>query len=409
MSFATKVFTVALTTACVLITTVAAEDESDDPAQSLARSNDAFAIDLYETLTRDEDNVFFSPFSINAALAMTYAGAGGDTADQMRDVFSWQLPDGDLHRTFGKITDQLGSDDDSTFQLHIANSIWGQKDYNFHQDYLDTVEDNYGAPLRRADFKSDPDQMRKKINQWVEKHTEEKIKDLMPKGSISPLTRLVLANAIYFNARWANTFDENSTTEDTFTTIDGTETKTDMMQQTDRFGYMDNDMLKILELPYDGSETSMFVLLPKEKADLDQIEDAISPKNLDAWIQKLKQSRVEVRLPKFKLKKKFMLNDKDMLPEMGMPDAFDPNRANFDEMAEEDEELYIAAAVHQAYVDVDEKGTEAAAATGIGVSATAAPAGEPEIFHADRPFIFLIRDRQTGYTLFMGRLADPTR
>jgi len=406
MRFTGKILTAIVACLCILTSTVNAE-EIQDAEKSVAGSNTAFGIDLYKNLAEDSGNIFFSPYSINLALAMTYAGADGETAKQIKDVFKWKLPDNKLHDAIGKLTDKLPPEDDSEFALNIANSIWGQDGYSFCERYLNILEDDYGAPLRTVAFKSRPEDVRKKINRWVEEKTDDKIKDLMPKGSIDNLTRLVLANAIYFKARWAKTFRENKTTEETFTTAKGEEVETEMMQQTEQFHYMENNCIKLLELPYEGGETSMLIILPHKKNDLPQTEKAFTEKQLDSWMQKLKRHRVSVKLPKFKLKTKFMLQKPEILPAMGMKDAFSPRKANFSHMADEDEQLYISAAIHQAYIDVDEEGTEAAAATGIGVAATAAPLGEPQKFYADRPFIFLIRDRKTNCTLFIGRLANP--
>ena len=395
--------------ACLcILTSVAIAGEPWNAEDSIAGSNNAFGISLYKKLAEKEENIFFSPYSIDVAMAMTYAGAEGETAHQIKDVFNWQLPDDKLHAAVGELTEDLISDKKSKFDLNIANSIWGEQGYDFSQSYLTTLDCDYHAPLQTVDFKTRPENARKEINRWVAEKTEDKIKDLMPKGSIDKLTRLVLTNAIYFKARWAKTFKKKNTTKETFTTYEGKEkVKTEMMRQTDQFRYMENNCIKLLELPYEGGDTSMLILLPHKKKCLSQVEEKITAKQIDKWTKRLEWNRVSLKLPKFKLETKFMLQKPEILPAMGMKDAFNSQKADFSRMTNEDEKLYISAAIHQAYIDVDEEGTEAAAATGIGVSATAAPVKEPEKFHADRPFIFIIRDGKSNCTLFLGRLVNP--
>ncbi len=380
------------------------------PEKELARDNNAFALDLYDQILKSKDNaeknLFFSPFSVSTALGMTYAGARGKTADQMKKVLHFRMKNKQLHSAYNRLISHLNEiQKKEELQLSVANALWGQKGYGFRKQYLQLTQKNYGAGLNQVNFKQIPEKVRGRINSWVADKTKNKIKNLMPKDSITIRTRLVLTNAIYFKARWANIFKEKATRKKPFKLLGGKKVKTPTMHQTDRFGYKETKTAKVLQLPYKGQQTSMFVILPKKDDGLPRLEKGLSAKTLSAMTDKMQQARVIVALPKFKLTSKFMLGD--ILKKMGMPDAFDLQKANFSGMCNKD--LSIQAVVHKAYVDVYEKGTEAAAATGVSMRATSAFVGKPKTFRADHPFLFLIRDRQTGAILFMGRVLNPSK
>jgi serpin B len=384
---------------------------SQSDLAALVDGNNTFALNLYNTV-RDNDNLFFSPYSISIALAMTYAGARGSTEQQMADTLHLTLPQDKLHTVFDALDLELSQrgigakgKDDKGFRLNIVNAIWGQKGYTFLQDFLDTLAENYGAGLRLLDFKNAPEPSRITINDWVSDQTEGRIKDLIPPDAINTLTRLVLTNAIYFNAAWQDAFEKGNTRDDTFYLLDGSETKVPMMHQTEHFNYTEGNNYQAVELPYDGRELSMLVLLPKS-GQFTSFEDSLDAGLLSGISQALENKKVALTMPKFEFTSDFSL--KTTLSEMGMPMAFSGD-ADFSGM-DGKRDLSISDVIHKAFISVDETGTEAAAATAVIVGATAMPPGEPEQIvnmTIDRPFIFLIRDIQTGTILFIGRVMNP--
>ncbi len=382
-----------------------AVEEVREDMPSIAGGNNAFALDIYAKLKEQEGNLFFSPFSISTALAMTYAGARGETAQQMERVLHFELEQERLHGAFkAQVEDLNARQERGSYQLSVASSLWGQKGYGFLDEFLKLTRENYGAGLRQVDFETDLEGARQRINGWVEGETRGKIKDLIPRGLLNELTRLVLTNAIYFKARWACTFDEEATREKPFTLLDGKKVNVPMMRQTDRFGYGEYAELKVLELPYVRHELSMVVMLPAAVDGLPKLEKALDIQDLNGWLKELRSTRVEVEMPRFRITSKFSLGG--ALQSMGMTDAFSPRRADLSGMNGR-RDLFIQAALHKAYVDVDEQGTEAAAATGIVAGITAAPPVQrPKQFHADHPFLFLIRDNRSGTILFLGRVVN---
>jgi serine protease inhibitor len=372
-----------------------------DPA--VLEGGNTFALDLYAHLRQQEGNLFFSPYSISTALAMTYAGAKGDTAAEMAKTLHFPADSDKLHASYAALLGQLNGDGkDRGYQLDVANALWGQKGYPFLQPFLTLVRDRYRAGLSELDFRNS-EEARKIINTWVEKKTRDKIKDLLPEGSINGLTRLVLTNAIYFKGDWATPFQKKATREDKFSTSASDSVKAPMMHQTNRFGYLDGGSFQALEMPYAGKELSMVVLLPNQVDGLADFEKTLTPDNLKSWVGKLRPERVEVALPKFKMTNRFEMNK--TLSEMGMPLAFS-DKADFSGM-NGSKNLYITGVFHKAFVDVNEEGTEAAAATGVVVGERSAPAQKARRFHADHPFVFLIRDVSSGSVLFMGRVSNP--
>jgi serpin B len=375
---------------------------------TLVNGNSEFAFNLYQLLKQEEGNIFYSPYSISLALAMTYGGARGVTAAQMADTLHYQLSQTALHPAFNSLGIELGKrgegakgKDGKGFRLNIVNAIWGQKDYTFLSDYLDLLAENYGAGLRVLDFIKNSNQSREVINQWVSDQTEGRIKDLLPEGSINPLTRLVLTNAIYFNAAWKLPFKPEATVNGPFHLITGNDVTVPMMKQTETFGYAKSGNILAVQLPYDGNELSMVVLM-NESGKFSDFEDKLNFPAVKAVIDSLKNTRVALTMPRFGFESEFGL--KETLKKMGMEDAFLDN-ADFTGMSKESD-LHIDDVVHKAFVSVDEAGTEAAAATGVIVGTTSMPL-DPVTVTLDRPFVFLIRDIQTGAILFIGRVMNP--
>jgi len=386
-------------------------DVSQSEMSELVEGNSAFAFDLYRHLVEEQgdENLFYSPYSISLALAMTYAGARAETEEQMADALHFSLPQDDLHPAFNALDQELArrgegaeGKDEKGFRLNIANAIWGQKDYQFREAFLDVLATNYGAGLRVLNFEEAPEEARQRINEWVAEETEGKIENLIPQGAIDPLTRLVLSNAIYFNAAWAHPFEEAGTEKGPFTLLDGSEITASMMHQTESFGYAEGDGYQALELPYDGGEMSMVILLP-EREGFEAFEDALNAKRVQAILAQLEHKQVSLTMPTFEFDSRFGLSQ--TLAAMGMPDAFSTG-ADFSGMTGSPD-LFISDVLHKAFVSVDEEGTEAAAATAVVMKLSAMPE-EPVAFTMDHPFLFLIRDMETGAVLFVGRVMDPS-
>ncbi len=384
-------------------------DISTSNLTALVDGNSAFAFDLYQALSDQEGNLFYSPYSISLALAMTYAGARGETEEQMADTLQFTLPQDRLHPAFNGLDLELASrgegaagKDEKGFRLNIVNAIWGQKDFEFLAEFLDVLAENYGAGLRLLDFINYPEESRITINDWVSDQTEGRIKDLIPQGVIDALTRLVLTNAIYFNAAWLNPFNEELTGDGTFHLLDGTEVTVPMMMQTESLGYAEGDGYQVVELPYDGDQLSMVIFIP-ETDRFEEFEDSLDAAGVSGMVQDVEYREVALTMPTFEFESEFSLAE--TLAAMGMPIAFSA-AADFSGMTG-NRDLAIAEVLHKAFVSVDEAGTEAAAATAVVMRLTAAPE-EPVEVTVDHPFIFLIRDVETGAILFVGRVVDSS-
>jgi serpin B len=378
----------------------------DPQTADLVKGSTTFAVELYDKLRSGNGNLFFSPYSISNALAMTYAGARGQTATEMAATLHFNTSGLPLHAAYADLIKELNRPGQKRkYQLSVANRLWGQTGYGFAPDFLKLTHDSYGASLEELDFVRATEQARKTINGWVEKETQARIKDLLAPGTITPDIRLVLTNAIYFKAQWADAFSEKTTKKEDFKLGEGKTVNVDMMQITESANLFESDALQMLELPYEQHELSMLVLLPRQIDGLGNLEKQLSTKSLEQWTRGLKRQRVMVQLPRFKFTAEFKL--RRVLSEMGMALAFSKN-ADFSGMAT-GEKLGIDDVIHKAFVAVDEKGTEAAAATAVTIRTLGAPAGTPTTFRADHPFVFLVRDNRTGSILFMGRLADPTK
>jgi serpin B len=375
---------------------------------SLTDDNGVFAFNLYKLVSQEEGNLFYSPYSISAALAMTYAGARGDTEKQMADTLQFYLSQSQLHPAFNSLAQELASrgegakgKDGEGFRLNIVNAIWGQKDYAFLVSFLDTLAENYGAGLRILDFVNETEPSRITINDWVSDETEGRIKDLIPQGAISQMTRLVLTNAIYFNAAWQYPFKEDTTSPGVFHLLNGDEVTVPMMEQQESFSYAKGDNYQAVELPYDGRELSMVILLPNS-GQFEAFEKAIEYQQVKDIMEDLERREVRLKMPKFEFDSSFSL--KKTLSDMGMLVAFSAD-ADFSGMTGK-KDLFISDVIHKAFVSVDEAGTEAAAATAVIMELTAMPETPVEVT-LDRPFIFLIRDIETGTILFLGRVMNP--
>jgi serpin B len=383
--------------------------------EAVVESNNNFAFDLYEMYRENDDNVFFSPYSITTAFAMCYEGSRGTTAEEIKEVMHYPNDIGTLRNGASEIYNEMNQPNEN-YMLSTANALWAQEDYPFLDEYLNNVADYYGGNTTNLDFESDPDGATEIINSWVEEKTYEKIKDLIPQGVITAMTRLVLTNAVYFKGDWLYQFNESKTEDQDFTTSSGETVKVPMMQNTkgthprikdgqvtieNNFNYAENDDLQILELIYKGEEISMLILLPKDN-DLSSLEDQLSQEKLDEWKGQMSEQEVYIYLPRFELDLKYMMAQ-DLIA-MGMPTPFSTS-ADFSGM-DGSRLLQISDVIHQAYIKVDEEGTEAAAATAIVMRATSIEPPSPT-FRADHPFIFMIQERETGNILFMGRVNDP--
>lgn len=385
-------------------------DAEDDLLQSARGTTAAvlndFAFDLYKQLHAEEEgNIFLSPYSIHSALSMTAKGASGRTAEQMLSTLRWGDADKvDPHAHSAALLSYLNAMEGEKLRLSVANALWVQDGYPLKAPFTKTINEKYGAKVAPLKFKSDPGEARERINAWVAERTEEKIEDLMPEGSIDEMTRLVLTNAIYFKGAWVHDFNERATRDQPFTLADGKEVEAPLMYQRERFRYASFFGGKAVGMPYKDGTLEMVVLLPDEPDGLAKLEEKLSVKMLEEWLSGFGARKVKLWLPKFELKWKSGLNGP--LAEMGMADAFDRGKADFSGITDA-ESLFISKVVHEAYVKVDERGTEAAAATGIAVAATRAVMDKPVEFRADHPFLYLIRDRETGAILFLGRVLDP--
>ena len=378
--------------------------------EKLVSSNTEFATALYQVLKENDGNFLFSPYSISIALAMTYGGARGQTEQQMADALHFTLDQASLHSAFNTLDAALNSrgqnakgKDDQPFSLKVVNAIWGQKDFKFDSSYLDLLAQNYGAGLRVLDFMQSPEDARKTINDWVDKETEQRIKDLLPQGSIDELTRLVLTNAVYFSGGWLTPFSEEATSDGLFTVLNGGNVTVPMMHQTEVMGYGEGKGYQAVELKYDGSELSMIIVLPAKGA-FNSFEAGLDSAAFDDILGNLKYTTVNLTMPKFEFNSEFGL--KEALSALGMPVAF-TDQADFSGMTG-NKDLKITDVLHKAFISVDESGTEAAAASGVVVGTTSAPV-DVETMTVDHPFTFFIRDIATGTTVFSGRVVDPSK
>ncbi|MFO0614548.1 MAG: serpin family protein [Polyangiaceae bacterium] len=381
-----------------------------EAAKDFAGASNAFAIDLYGTLRDKPGNVIVSPASVAMAMAIPWAGARGKTSDEIKKVFHFGGAPDEIASSAAKLSAEL-QDPKRPLVLRIANQLYGEQSAPFESPFLELVGKGFGAPLAKVDFKRDFEGARASINGWVLEKTEKKIADLIPSGALSDLTRLVIVNAVYFHGDWEQTFPKDATRKSAFFAPSG-ERQADMMHAPERqYGYAEADGLKAVSMDYKGGSMSMVVLLPSERDGLPALEKALTTEKLDAVIGMMGRRAVNVTLPKFKIAPSEALALGPTLAGLGMATAFDPRASDFTGISnpsQADERIHIDKVFHKAFIEVDEKGTEAAAATGIGMNATTSvhpPAAE---FVADHPFLFVLRDNASGLVLFMGRVTDPT-
>lgn len=374
--------------------------EVTEDAAAVVEAAHQFAFDLHRALRDREGNLFFSPYSLSTALTMTYAGTGGKTQEEMARVLHLGLPPERLHHASGAIQMSLDRGSDGLgYEVRIANRLWGAMDASFLESFLSVTREEYGAEIEQVDFAGAPDDARRVINAWVEENTNRRIQDLLPPGSIDGLTRLVLTNAIYFKGLWASPFDPEATRDQLFH-VDATHSvEVAMMHQDGRFAHAHADGMQILELPY-KDDLAMIVLLPDATDGLSDLESKLTKESLQVWMESMQETRIDIALPRFSITSELELNQ--TLARLGMPSAFDPDLADFSGINGQ-RDLFIHAVIHKAFVEVNEEGTEAAAATGVTVGVTSMG----PMFVADHPFLFVIRDKVTGSILFLGRVANP--
>jgi serpin B len=381
-----------------------------DTAMDVAKiveGDNRFALELYQQLRAGKGNLFLSPSSISMALAMTYAGAHGQTEAEMAKTLHFEMPKPELDDGMQRLLSLWKTNEKKKgYRLLIANRLWGQEDYEFLPAFLEITRTKYGAELARLDFTGKTEESRRTINLWVEDQTEDKITDLIPAGALRQDSRLVLTNAVYFKGDWTEPFDKKGTRDEDFHVTATEKVKVPLMHQQDEFHYAALDGLQVLELPYGDKSLSVVVLLPEKVDGLSDLEAKLTHGNLQRWTSALRPQEVVVYLPRFRTTASFELND--TLKEMGMPSAFDALTADFSGMTG-GRDLFIWKVIHKAFIDVNEEGTEAAAATGTIMVPTAARVEKPKpVFRADHPFVLMIRDNRNGAILFLGRLTNPT-
>jgi len=388
---------------------LAAQPAPDSNRPPIVAANTSFALDLYQREKTSSGNLFFSPYSLSTALGMTYCGARGQTASEMGRVLHFDVPQAEVPHGFAALTRQLDAiTRTDNLKLDIANSLWCQEDFRFTESFLALTRDDFRAEARQVDFAHKAESIRAEINSWVEQKTQDKIRDLIQPGQLSSATRLVLCNAIYFKGQWADRFEPKTTRPAPFFTLAGTQVQVEMMTHSVNLRTHEATDFTMASLPYRSNEFSMVILLPKATNGLPALEQKLNdPGRFKQWLSYLDAAqprKTELFLPKFKMNCRLLLAP--TLSALGMPAAFS-STADFSGITAE-RGLQISDVVHQAYVDVNEEGTEAAAATGImmQVSSVQRP---PPVFRVDHPFVFLIRENRTGTILFLGRVLVPSK
>nr|WP_321498360.1 serpin family protein [uncultured Methanolobus sp.] len=380
----------------------------------IAAANNAFAFDIYSMTKNNDENIFFSPHSIFSAIAICYDGAEGTTKEQIANVFYFPLDKTILEISLGEMINEINSEAED-YELETANALWIQKSYPVKKQYISNVDNYYSGKVEKLDFVGQPEKSRNTINDWVEAKTNDKIIDLVPGNAINKNTRLIITNAIYFNGKWKTAFDKEATKDENFYPSENDQVLVDMMYGIKKFNYGESSNAKIIELPYIGNDLCMYVVLPNGN-DIESFENSFSARDYEK-LKSSMDSKYEVKtwIPKFKFESKTDLSNQ--LAEMGMVDAFDGENANFSGIYDADKilnpnekKLYISKVIHQAFVDVQEEGTEAAAATYVDMCVSESVGSKPipiREFRADHPFMFFIEDKRTGSILFMGKIERP--
>ena len=364
-------------------------------------SNNKLAIELYKEINIRNKNTFYSPYSMSTALAMVYEGSKGNTAKELENVFGYQTNSTSRHESFSYLYKKLNNQKGDS-KISTANALWIQKDYPLLSEYRNAVKTFFGGESEQLDFANQTENSRTSINIWVENNTQQKIKDLLPRGSIKNNTRFVLTNAIYFNGKWETQFDKELTKDRNFTTEMGTIVSVPMMFQESKQKYAEVDNIQILQLPYTNNDLAMTILLPR-KGEMAQLEKSLTTDAIAKWQNQLREQKINIYIPKFKTESSY-----DMitpLMELGVKDLFD-SKADLSGINGRND-LFVSGIFHKAYIDVYEEGTEAAAATAVVGSLKSSIQPSPVEFIADHPFIFMIQDTSNGSILFMGKIADP--
>jgi serpin B len=379
----------------------------DDSDYDIIYENNSFAFELFKKIDDNPKNVLFSPYSISSALAMTYAGAREETALQMSKTMHYSLSQQQLHEGFRNLNRDIQPGEDmESCELHSANALWLQEKYGILDNYYKICQKYYGAAFHYTDFINQPEKSRANINKWVEDKTNEKIKDLIPKNAISDLTRMILTNAIYFYGKWATPFEKKHTEKADFYLSDGTTVLADFMNHPKkRFLYYEDSLFQILEMPYEGDKYAMSIFLPTTGKSLTSLDQLLQTDQLKQLQRKMKAYQLEVLIPRFQFS--YAISLEKTLSEMGMPIAFS-NAADFSGMTGQ-KDLKIDKVIHKAFIEVNEEGTEAAAATAVIMVERSTYMPDKKVFNANRPFAFIIQDKESGSILFMGKVLDPTK
>lgn len=363
-------------------------------------ASNRFALDLYKQV--NSGNLIFSPYSISTALSMLYEGAGGTTAEEIQEVFHYNVNTTQRLEENNQLRESLNND--RGIELNTANGLWVQTDYPILDEYHNRLTGFYGAEARQLNLAGEPEASQLIINDWVENKTQGKIEDLFPKDSFSEDTRLVLTNAVYFKGQWLYQFKQHETEQRPFYVTPNNTIQVDTMHLSNKkFNYVKNDEAQVIELPYRNSSLSMIVILPCNQT-LTEMESNITMEKMESWINSMGKQYVVIYLPKYGYETKYEMVQ--ILSDMGMPTVFDPGSAKLTGI-NPDGGLFVSKVIHQAFIEVDEEGTEAAAATGVVAELSALFGGEK--FRADHPFMYLIMDKDTGAILFMGRVVDPSK
>ena len=370
---------------------------SEETMHTLAHSNNAFAWDLYAQLKSEEGNLFFSPYSISAALAMTYAGARGATAKQMADTLHFTLDQEALPPAFHDLAHHLDTlQQNGALTLETANSLWIEQTIKLQQAFTEIIQAYYDANLFQVDFITASEACRAQINEWVANHTEHKIPALLQAGDVTQETTLVLTNAIYFKADWLNPFDEQDTREDEFWTGENSSISVPTMHLKGNFEYTEDKLAQVAVLPYAGEEFYMILALPWDKDGLAELEEQLQPGVIDAWIEGLIPQKLDLALPKFTMRSRFSLLE--TLQKMGFTDSSDFSGISTPS-------LPLTKIIHEAFIDVNEQGAEAAASTAVAFGRSLPRYLD---FYADHPFLYFIYDSTSKSILFIGRVTDPS-
>jgi serpin B len=394
---------------------VAPERVAEEDVKAAAQGVNAFTIDVYRFVAEGSGNRIVSPASIAIALAMTMPGARGKTEQEIQSALHLSVPE-DVRGLAGLLTAWNArpvaspADAPADFELDVANRLFGAKNVDFRPEYVQTTARLFGAPLEPVDFAASADGARVRINGWVEQQTHDKIEDLIPPGGVTTDTRLVLVNAVYFKAQWMEPFSEHATADADFWSGGTQKIKVPMMQRTEHYAYAEpaGADVQVVQIPYRHGEFALSIVLPKQRNGLAAVEQALTTELLATWLADHTTKKLALKLPRFRIDPPQPLLLSPLLRKLGLEDALDPGSADFSGIAPAAEQLFISEGFHKAFIDVDEEGTEAAAATALGMRAGAAPMMEEPIpFVADHPFVFVLHDRATGAVLFIGRMVDP--